>query len=158
MGSKGASWNPRGNQTRLRVDFVVPGVSNLGVFWMSFWSHFGLPDRPKCRASAHLEELKTTKVDPWAPKMPQEPPKTHPRPPKTLPRRPQGPPQTAQDACKMLPNDLKLSQDAPKTPHDLPRETKEVTRDPQDGTKRAQKDPRRTPEGVVLVLVLVLAY
>ena len=32
---KRASWDPRGNQTRSRVDFVVPGVSTLGVFGIS---------------------------------------------------------------------------------------------------------------------------
>ena len=71
--------------------FVFVFIFDFGAFWVPFWSHFGLQNRPKLECSADPVELKTTKVDPWAPKMPQEPPKTHPRPPKTakdLPKMP----------------------------------------------------------------------
>ena len=86
---------------------------------MPFCSHVGLQTRLSSAHPPDPVELKTTQVDPWDPKMPQEPPKTPPRPPKTTKdplKMPQDAPKTVEDAGKMPPNDPKSSQDAPKTP------------------------------------------
>ena len=79
-------------------------VSDFGAFWVLFWSHFGLQNRPKLEWSPGLVKVKTTKADPWAPKMPQEPPQTSLRPPKASQK-------TPEDA----PNDQTSTQDTPKT-------------------------------------------
>ena len=90
--------------------FVLVFVFDVGAFWVPYWSHFRLQNRAKFRASTGLVELKKTKVDPWAPKMPQEPPKRHPRPPKI-----------AKDLPRPPENGPRCSQDAPKRPQIVPR-------------------------------------
>ena len=69
-------------------------VFDSGPFFGTFWFHFGLPNRPKFRASTDLVGLKTTKVDPWDPKMPQEAAKTPQEVAKTAQDDPQEPPKT----------------------------------------------------------------
>ena len=83
---------------RERLVFLIVFVFDFGRFGVDFWLHLGPLLEPKFRAPAGPVELKTAKVDPWAPKMPQEPPKTHPRPPKTA----KDAPKIAQDPPRMV--------------------------------------------------------
>ena len=104
---------------RERLVFLIVFVFDFGRFGVDFWLHLGSPNRPSSDRALRLVEPKATKVDPWVPKMLQEPPNRHPRPPKSAkepPKMTQDPLKTTQDACKMPPNDPKLPQDASKTP------------------------------------------
>ena len=112
-------------QDRSKTVFESDSFSSLFLSSISvglesiFDSILGPLLEPKFRAAAGLVDLKTTKVDLWAPKMLQEPPNRHPRPPKSAKepaKMTQDPLKTTQDARKMPPNDPKLPQDASKTP------------------------------------------
>ena len=69
---------------RERLVFLIVFVFDFGRFGVDFWLHLGSPNRPSSDPALGLVELKTTKVDPWAPKMPQEVPKSPKKAPKRL--------------------------------------------------------------------------
>ena len=91
--------------------------SDFGSILAPSWPPFGSQNRPKCRASADLVELKTTLTTHDGPRRPQEAPKTPQEPPKSRPRpskTPKRPPKTPQ-------NDQKSTQDTPKTTKNRPK-------------------------------------
>ena len=102
---------------------------DFGAFWVPFWSHFGLQNRPARPAMLGLKASKTASSGPWRPK-------TESRRAKTRPSRPQDTP----GGC----------QECPRPPPDPPRPSKRTK-------NRSKADLRKMGSNSIFYVLLLFS-